>query len=209
MNWPCEGDEPGLEEGAQRRPFAFHALARRVLDFEARRSARIAEDEDIGQIRAGLALVNRGQEFVGGSARIGPAVREALAEVGRQFRPESPFQDADDDVAVGGRRDLRLERRVGPIELRLPPDRLEPGEAEELSVQPADNVLATSTLDVHVARRGNEQSENAHRAQGRRDMPASLPRDAGSLRIPPRTLARGAHAAVSRRLGSRSGRVRG
>ena len=80
----------------------------RIVELHARR-LRKPEHIDVRKTAA-LRSLDRGQHFVGGPARIGLAVCHAR-EIGRQLGAEPRAKNRDDDVALRGLRDLRLECR--------------------------------------------------------------------------------------------------
>ncbi len=162
LEMPALGQEPFLEEGLERQPILRDAPAIGILHRHGGRLPREAKDEDIGQRRALLALLDRGEDLVGGTARIRPAARERLAEIRRQLRAQPPLQDADHHVAIGRARDLRLEGRIRAISLGLPAHHLEPRHARELAIEPARDILRALALDHHIAGRRHEQPEDLH-----------------------------------------------
>src|SRR5258708_25812249 len=122
----------------------------------------MAEHEDDGKWVLATRR-HRGQHLVCGAARVRTAVRQTL-EIGRQFGAETAAENRHDDVALGRRGNLRLEGRVGLIELGLPPDCFEPGNAGEFAIETLDDAVDPTTLVADVGRRRDKDAKVFHRS---------------------------------------------
>jgi hypothetical protein len=124
-----------------------------------RRGIGIAEDIDVREVLAGFACLDRRQHLIGRATGIGLARRQAR-KAGRKLRPQPGAEDGDDHVAIGGFRDLVLKRPVGGVVACFPADGFDPHAPFEFGVQPFDDEVDAAAFVGHIARRGNENSEN-------------------------------------------------
>ena len=154
------GLEPGLEETLQPVPLlADELIGGLVVELDGGWLA-IAEHIDIGD-GLGLARLDRREDLVGGARRIALPVRQSGKIVG-QLGAEPVAQDGDDEVALGGFRDLLLEGGAGLGSCGLPANGFELGHAGELAVQALDDALDAHALEMRVAGRGDEDANGFH-----------------------------------------------
>ena len=119
--------------------------------------------------------------------------RGQSGEVARQYGAEPRAKDGDDEVAIGGFWNLRLEIVMRLVEFGLPPDSGEARNAVEFAVEPLHDAVEATALEAGIARRRHEDS-NLPRPLDHASQPTDRIEMQGQDSASPHTWATGARA---------------